>query len=286
MPPAEADDSRENGAPRARLVCRWASAPLKTAPRGRAEMASQILFGEAAVLLEEVELPPHSRERGWLRVRLEHDGYEGYAPREAFELMPEAAVTHLVRVPQTLLFPEPDIKSAPTQPLYMGARLRAAGAPVAGKGTNGLFVPLIGGGFVFAAHVAAAGAPVTDDPVSLAEMLLHAPYLWGGRGVAGIDCSGLVQLALMLAGFQNVPRDSGPQAKNVGEELPVEWLDEPDRLRRGDLVFWKGHVAMLTDSRTIIHANAHHMMVAREPLKEALARIAAAGSRPVALRRL
>jgi cell wall-associated NlpC family hydrolase len=103
--------------------------------------------------------------------------------------------------------------------------------------------------------------------------------------VAGIDCSGLVQLALRMTGHGNVPRDSGDQARSVGQELPLESLNEPAKLKRGDLIFWKGHVAMLLDASRIIHANATHMMVAIEPLKEALARIGRDGSEPVALRR-
>ncbi len=260
-----------------RIVCRWAVAPLKAEPRGRAEMISQALFGERAELLDEIALPPGSRERGWLRVRLLHDGYEGYAPREAFA--PDSdGPTHVVDVPQTLLFPEPDIKTSPTQPLYMGALLRVLGA-------EGRFLHLADGGFVFAAHVRPLKAAPEPDAATVARRLLHAPYLWGGRTVAGIDCSGLVQLALTMAGHTGVPRDSGPQSRQVGEELPLEWLRRQEKLRRGDLVFWKGHVAMLLDERTIIHANAHHMMVATEPLARALDRIAADGGEPVALRR-
>ena len=260
-----------------RITCRWATAPLKAAPRGRAEMVSQVLFGEDAELLQEVALPPGSRERGWLRVRLLRDGYEGYAPREAFAEVLDAP-THIVCAPQTLLFPQADIKTSPTQPLYMGSPLRVAGE-------EGRFLRLSEGGFVIAAHVRALDAPPSPDAAAIAEQLLHAPYLWGGRTVAGIDCSGLVQLALTMAGHEGIPRDSGPQSRQVGEELPVDWLSRPEKLRRGDLVFWKGHVAMLLDAHTIIHANAHHMMVAREPLTEAIARIAADGNTPVALRR-
>ena len=260
-----------------RIRCRWATAPLKAEPRGRAEMVSQVLFGEDAELLEEVALPPGSRERGWLRVRLLRDGYEGYAPREAFATA-TAPPTHVVRVPQTLLFPEPDIKTSPTQPLYMGA-------PLCAVAEEGRFLRLADGGFVIAAHVRPLDTPPQPDAAAIAQMLLHAPYLWGGRTVAGIDCSGLVQLALTMTGHVGIPRDSGPQSRQVGEELPLDWLSRSGKLRRGDLVFWKGHVAMLLDEHTIIHANAHHMMVATEPLAAAIARIAADGSNPVALRR-
>ncbi len=269
--------SKTEAVDRPRIVCRWASAPLKARPQGRAEMVSQVLFGEEAALLEEVSPSPGSRERGWLRVRLLRDGYEGYAPREAFgETL--AAPTHIIAVPQTLLFPMADIKAAPTQPLYMGSPLRVTGE-------KGRFLRLTEGGFVVAAHVRALDAPPEPDAAAIAERLLHAPYLWGGRTVAGIDCSGLVQLALIMAGHEDVPRDSGPQSRQVGEGLPLDWLSQPEKLRHGDLVFWKGHVAMLLDAHAIIHANAHHMMVVTEPLAEALARIATDGDDPVALRR-
>ncbi len=261
---------------------------MKREPRGRAEMVTQILFGEQALLLKEVSPPPGSRERGWLRLRLLHDGYEGYAPREAFDLaerlLPseEDASPHVISVPQTLLFPEPDIKSSPTQPLFMGS-------PVWGVervGENGRFLRLASGGHIIANHARPATAPPAADPAAIAEMLLHAPYLWGGRTVAGIDCSGLVQLALRMAGHEHVPRDSAPQSREIGRELPLKWLGEPEKLRRGDLVFWKGHVAMLIAPDLIIHANAHHMMVACEPLAAAISRIERSeGSRPLALRR-
>ena len=250
-------------------------------------MVTQVLFGEEALLLEEVALPPGSRERGWLRVRLLHDGYEGYVPREAFDLSERVmgvgeAESYVISVPQTLMFPEPDIKSAPTQPLFMGSPVRVV--EQAGQGER--FLRLENGGCIIAHHARQQAAPAANDPAAIAGLLLHAPYLWGGRTVAGIDCSGLVQLALRMAGHEHVPRDSGPQSREVGRELPLEWLNEPEKLRRGDLVFWKGHVAMLTSPDTIIHANAHHMMVAYEPLQDAIFRIERAeGSLPLALRR-
>jgi len=254
-------------------------------------MVTQVLFGEQALLLKEVPLPPASRERGWLRVRLLHDGYEGYVPREAFDLAPrthdtaDGAATAsplVVGVPQTLLFPGPDIRSSPTQPLFMGTPLSVAEP----AGEDGRFLRLASGGFVVAHHLRPAQPPPASDAATIAEMFLHAPYLWGGRTIAGIDCSGLVQLALTMAGHEGVPRDSGPQSRQVGEELPLAWLEEPRRLRRGDLVFWKGHVAMLTAPDAIIHANAHHMMVARESLPEAIGRIVRhGGGHPLALRR-
>jgi cell wall-associated NlpC family hydrolase len=122
-----------------------------------------------------------------------------------------------------------------------------------------------------------------SDFVAVAERFLGAPYLWGGKTALGLDCSGLVQISLAAAGI-SVPRDTDVQAREIGTNLP---LDEPLDLRRGDLVFWKGHVGIMCDAETLLHANAHHMLVARESFAEAHARILAKSFGPViALRRL
>jgi cell wall-associated NlpC family hydrolase len=148
-----------------------------------------------------------------------------------------------------------------------------AAVPV--TGTTGAFAKLRSGGFVPRPHL----EPAPGDAAAQAARLAGAPYLWGGRSAWGLDCSALVQLALLAAGV-SAPRDSDMQAAMLGHALA------PDaELRRGDLVFWKGHVGMLADAATLIHANAHHMAVVIEPLAEAVARIAAAGGGPVAGRR-
>lgn len=244
-------------------------AALRRAPDACAEQVSQGLFGERLAILETLG--------EWRRVRLAHDGYEGWLRADDIAPVPGPA-SHVVAVPQTLLFPAPDIKSTPVRPLYMGSRLMTQ--PMAG---NRRFLatrlPDGGEGYVVASHAIPAGAR-QEDPASVAERLLHAPYLWGGRTMAGIDCSGLVQLALMMCGHVGIPRDSGDQMQNVGEPLPSETALS-GQLRRGDLVFWKGHVAMALESDRLIHANAHHMMVAIEPVNEAIQRIANSGSGPV-----
>ncbi len=245
------------------------AAAMRRAPERHAEQVSQALFGEGLEVLETAG--------AWRRVRLGHDGYEGWVEAAAIERAP-GPVSHVVAVPSTLLFPAPDIKSSPVRPLYMGGRLTARPAP---ENERFLAVRLPGGGtgFVIARHTAPAGRHLSD-PAEVAERLLHAPYLWGGRTVAGIDCSGLVQLSLMMCGHGGVPRDSGDQMETVGEPLPVETAAAA-RLRRGDLVFWKGHVAMALGAARIIHANAHHMMVAIEPVRAAIERIEASGGGPV-----
>lgn len=241
-------------------------APLKDAPRPDTWLVSQALFGETAEVLEQAD--------GHWRVRLTHDGYEGWLPLEAADVAPEAASTHVVMVPQTLVFPEPDIKAAPATPLYMGTPVRVIGQ-------EDTFAQLAGGGYAVEAHLLGIDAAL-PDAATVAETFLHAPYLWGGRTVAGIDCSGLVQMALMMAGHKNIPRDSADQAKVVGQELPID----PKGLQRGDLVFWEGHVGMMVDDTRLIHANAYHMQVVVEPLLYASGRITdAGGGIPISIRR-
>jgi cell wall-associated NlpC family hydrolase len=113
-----------------------------------------------------------------------------------------------------------------------------------------------------------------SDPVAIAELFLESPYLWGGRTSEGIDCSGLVQTALTAAGFA-APRDSDMQEATLGEPAAIDDPDAP--LKRGDLVFWKGHVGIMRDSLSLLHANGWHMKTASEPLAEARNRISAGG---------
>ena len=106
--------------------------------------------------------------------------------------------------------------------------------------------------------------------MSVAEKFLDVPYYWGGKTAQGLDCSGLVQTSLEVCGISS-PRDTDMQEMQLGKKLMVNDLDG---LRRGDLVFWKGHVGIMTDQKTLLHANGHHMMTVKEPLVEAVARIA------------
>ncbi len=138
------------------------------------------------------------------------------------------------------------------------------------------FVQLADGRYAYAAHVT---QHFEADFVSVAERFLHTPYLWGGKSVLGIDCSGLVQVSLAACGVQAL-RDSDMQEASLGTTIK----DEP--LKRGDLVFWKGHVGIMQDEGTLLHANGHHMQVVSEPLAVAVERIAAKGSDITAVKRL
>lgn len=244
--------------------------PIMDAPRAGARQLTQALFGETLDVL--------AGQGAWRQVRLRRDGYEGFMRASLLVEDDGRAATHTPCLPQTLIFPAPDIKAAPARPLYMGAQVRI-------RQWTGRFAHLAGGGHVPRHHLRRLDEP-QHGPVEIARMFLHAPYLWGGCSSAGIDCSGLVQMALRMAGHETVPRDSGDQARTLGAPLPVS-LARGGRLRAGDLIFWTGHVAMMVDETRIIHANAHHMRVAIEPLKEALGRIEAGGGGPVtAIRRI
>jgi len=228
------------------------TAALRKAPHPMAEQWDQLLFGELFKVLEVKD--------GFAWGQATRDGYVGFVAADDLAA-PGAPATHQVAVPRTYAFAEPDIKSRPVG-LYSRNALTAIEA------TEGRFARGEGTGWFVAAHLAPVGVALTDH-VAVAEGYLGAPYQWGGRESLGLDCSGLVQQALAACG-QAVPRDTDMQLTFFA---PVA---EAER-QRGDLVFWKGHVAILLDAETILHANAHHMAVAVEPLAEAIARIEAAG---------
>lgn len=226
-------------------------ANLSSEPGG--PRTSQLVFGEAFCMLEEVD--------GHAFGRCERDGYVGWVARAALSDGP--GPTHWVVAPATHLYPQPNIKSEAQIALFFGSGLHVTGE-------KGSFLQVATGHFVPKQHVMPLKARY-DDPLGVADLFLGTPYLWGGTSRWGIDCSGLVQIALLACGVA-CPRDSDQQAEAVGEDLL-----EAEPLRRGDLVFWTGHVGFMSDSRTLLHANVHHMSVAYEPLKDAAARIASAG---------
>lgn len=238
-------------------------APLRRRPAGDAPLDTEALFGEPVHVFED-------DAEGWSWVQLGGDRYVGYMPTDAL-VPPGAEPTHRVRALRTFVFPGPDIKLPPREALVFGSE-------VVVRALTGAFA-VTPDGYMPAVHLAEAGERAADF-VAEAGRFLGVPYLWGGRSSLGLDCSGLVQTALAATGAP-APRDSDMQEAALGTPLP---LDAP--LRRGDLLFWPGHVAIAEDGDTILHANAFHMAVAREPRAAALARIAAAGSPLRAIRRM
>jgi cell wall-associated NlpC family hydrolase len=172
------------------------------------------------------------------------------------------------------VYPEAELRKPPRAALSMGSRITVTGEAET-RGTR--YFTLADGGAVIARHCLPLGQTIADDYVSIAETFVETPYLWGGRSGFGIDCSGLVQLAMMMAG-RKAPRDSDMQAF-LGEEIVRE------QLRRGDLVFWKGHVGVMENEQTLLHANGHTMSVARENLNAAIERIGWLYDRPTGYRR-
>ncbi len=234
---------------------------LRRAPSLEAEQLDQLLFGELFEVLAEAD--------GWAFGQARRDGYVGYVASEALGA-PGAAPTHTVRALRTYGFSAPSIKAAPIG-------LYSMNTPVAEEGREGRFIKTAGG-WIVEEHLAALGDDAPDY-VAVAERFVGTPYQWGGRESLGLDCSGLVQQALYAAGRAS-PRDSDQQAA-MGE--PVE----ATALRRGDLVFWRGHVAMLTSPTDIVHANSTHMAVVIEPLAEAVTRTAnRGGGEPTGYRRI
>lgn len=237
------------------------SAALRRSPSPKAEQVDQLLFGELFEVLDEQD--------GWAFGQAKRDGYVGYAPAGALDA-PSVAPTHTVRALRTYGFSLPSIKSPPVG-------LYSMNALIAAEGREGRFVKSSGGWFV-AEHLAPVDR-AAPDWVAVAEGFVGTPYCWGGRESLGLDCSGLVQQALYAAG-RACPRDSDQQAA-MGAPISVE------QLRRGDLVCWRGHVAIMINDADIIHANGARMAVTVEPLVEAGARtIASGGGEPTAYRRL
>ena len=238
---------------------------LKRRPRPDAPLETQMLYGETLIVYDD--------DNGWGWAQADRDAYVGYVAMNALGRSAIQA-SHRVVVNRTFVYPAADMKQPPYAAIPLDGRIAA-------EGSRGDFVKIRGHGFVFAGHVRPLDI-VAPDYVSVAEQLHGAPYLWGGKSALGLDCSGLVQLACSLAG-QALPRDTDMQEK-FGQPVPYD--GRLDGLSRGDLVFWTGHVGIMLDSLTLLHANAHHMLVVSEPLQTVRDRILLTGTPISSVRRL
>jgi len=243
-----------------------ASAPLRRSPQADAPLETEALYGESVTVYDQQE--------GWAWAQLDRDQYVGYLPAAA--LGAPSAPTHRVAALRTHAYPGPAIKLPPRMALSLGAQLTIVGR-------EGDFAVSQDGLYLWSRHLAELGAR-EPDAVAVAELFLETPYLWGGRTSEGVDCSGLAQTALMGFGIAS-PRDSDMMEASLGEPLAIDDPSAP--LARGDLVFWKGHVGIMRDPVTLLHANGWHMKTVSEPLAQAGERIAAHGGGQVtSVRRL
>jgi cell wall-associated NlpC family hydrolase len=239
--------------------CVVPSVSLRARPSEQAPAVSQLAFGEGFALIDQAG--------DWAWGRCAHDDYVGYVPASALGALPSP--THRVAAPLALVFAHPEIKAPVINALSIGAQVHA-------EEEDGFL--RVADGFIHERHAVALDETCAD-PVAVAEALVGMPYRWGGRGAEGIDCSGLVQRALEFCGIA-APRDSDMQRDHLGD-----LLDEDAPLRRGDLVFFPGHVGLMVDGSRIVHANAYWMATVIEPLDDVVARLRPLHDKPVVARR-
>jgi hypothetical protein len=254
---------------------RDAQAPVRRKPSPEAPLDTEALRGERVTVYDD-------NGEGWCWGQLASDGYVGWIPANALT-QPGPPPTHRVAALRTLVFPIRSIKAPPLDALSLGSRIAVSAEPRAEeKSREGVELTDLATGFCIPTRHLAPLDSTERDFVAVAERFLGVPYLWGGKTSLGIDCSGLVQNALAACGI-GCPRDSDMQERALGVALSTE---DPAGWRRGDLIFWNGHVAIVRDEESIVHANAYHMAVAIELTGEALRRIADAGSAPVSVKRI
>lgn len=237
---------------------------LHAQPRRDDGLDTQLHCGQMFIVYEERE--------GWAWGQVDFDGYVGYVPADALSKNP-VPTTHRVTALRSFVYPGPSIKLLPVDTLSLNAEVAVE------RQHDGFAVTPAG--YIFGRHISPKDQ-LTEDVVECALDFLGIPYLWGGRTSFGIDCSGLVQEAFLCAGM-TVPRDADLQEKSIGQRINED--NSLNGLRRGDLIFWDRHVGIMVDGQTLLHANAHHMCVAEEPLSKAVERIAAVEGPVTSIRR-
>lgn len=227
---------------------------LNAAPDGARDR--QLLMGAEVTVIDTAN--------GWSFIE-DSNLYCGWVRSE--HLADPVAITHQVANPATQIYATADFKKPALADLSLGARVSVTDM-------DKDWAQLSDGRFIPAAHLASKPQP---DAAATALLLLGTPYVWGGNSRNGIDCSGLVQLSLNRAG-KRCPGDSDQQ-QQMGTGVNGD-------IKRGDLLFWPGHVAMALDADTMIHATAYGMAVITEPISVARKRIEANPDSPlVAIRR-
>lgn len=241
-------------------------APLHVEPSREAMRDSELLYGETFTVYED--------KGGWAWGQAVRDGYVGYTPSSSLgDAGPPA--DHRIVALSTPLLRQASLKTSPIDMLPLNAR-----AKVIGREAKCLQIE--GGGFVYEKHIAPLSYRAPDW-VAVAERFLGVPYVWGGRTLAGLDCSGLIQTALEASGVE-VPRDSDQQEQALPQNVAT--TAELDNLRRGDILFWTEHVGVLLDETRLLHANGFYGEVAIEPLRIAVARIAATANAITSIKRI
>lgn len=260
---------------------RDALVPLRNAPGHEAAMDSELLLGETLRIFEVQE--------GWAWVQSERDGYVGWCAENSLDLH-ASATTHRVKAMAIHIYPKPDIKVSPIGDATLNAEVaivermgKAEESGVAGGAAadKERFAQLEDGNFAVARHLSPRGGK-KGDFVAVAQRFLGVPYLWAGRSVHGIDCSGLIQMSMHAAG-RGCLRDTDMQEKTLGTRVTNK---DPSAWRRGDLVFWPGHVGIVSSPGKILHANAFHMECVEEPLIPTIDRLSRAGLQISAVKRV
>lgn len=242
------------------MHCIKPSAFVREKNAASAPAVSQLLYGEEFHVLDVTG--------DWAWGFCGHDGYVGYVLRDALDPVSEAPAFRVTSI-SAPVFASADIKSPVVANLPMGAII---------SGTLEGDLIATAHGYVHSRHVT-QGTQSAEDYVAVAQRFLGQPYVWGARGGGGLDCSGLVQMALGMCGHK-VPRDTDMQREGIGSDIA-----EGAALQRGDLVFFPGHVGIMTDGEHILHANAYWMAVVIEPLADVLARLQAEHEQPIIARR-